>query len=139
MEVDRKAEQDRNTHEYDRNSSCSLFSYFFGQLPSLMFVGVIFSVMHKFFGHIHSVMLIRSKDCSSHERKEKSNFVFLEDEIIREISLQGERGLPLAQWSINFKLSCWKNKKKKSNVFKTTNQKAESGSTPSPCVDISLK
>ena len=30
-----------------------------------MFVGVIFSVMHKFFGHIHSDMLIRSKDCSS--------------------------------------------------------------------------
>ena len=117
------AEDDRNTHEYDRNSSCSLFSYFFGQLPSLMFVGVIFSVMHKFFGHIHSVMLIRSKDCSSHERKEKSNFVFLEDEIIREISLQGERGLPLAQWSINFKLSCWKKRKRIVMFSKQLNKK----------------
>ena len=30
-----------------------------------MFVGVILSVMNKFFGHIHSVMLIRSNDYSS--------------------------------------------------------------------------
>ena len=31
----------------------------------LMFVGVIFSVMFKFFGHIHSVMLNRSNDLPS--------------------------------------------------------------------------
>ena len=30
-----------------------------------MFVGVIFSVMYKFFGQIHSVMLIRSNDLPS--------------------------------------------------------------------------
>ena len=30
-----------------------------------MFVGVIFSVKYTFFGHIHSVMLIRSNDYSS--------------------------------------------------------------------------
>ena len=71
------------------------------------------------------------------EKKKAISFI-LEDEIIREISIQGKRGLPLAQWSINIKLSCSKNKKK-SNVFKTTKQKAESGSTPSPCIDVSLK
>ena len=47
------------------NRSCSLLSYFFGQVPSFMFVGLIFSVMYKFFGRIHSVMLIRTNDCSS--------------------------------------------------------------------------
>ena len=35
--------------------SSSSLSYFFGQVPSFMFFGVIFSVMYKFFGHIHSV------------------------------------------------------------------------------------
>ena len=38
---------------------------YFGQVPSFMFVSVMSSVMYKFFGHIHSVMLIRSNDYSS--------------------------------------------------------------------------
>ena len=33
--------------------------------PKIMFVVVIFSVMFKFCGHIHLVMLNRSNDCSS--------------------------------------------------------------------------
>ena len=36
-----------------------------------MFVGVIISVMYKFFGHIHSVMLIRSNDLPSSFKKKK--------------------------------------------------------------------
>ena len=38
---------------------------YFGQVPSFMFVVVILSVMYKFFGHIHSVVLIWSNDYSS--------------------------------------------------------------------------
>ena len=48
------------------NHSCLSLSFFFGQVPSFMFVGVIFSVMYKFFDHIHSVMLIRWNDYSSY-------------------------------------------------------------------------
>ena len=40
-------------------------NYIFGQVQWLMFVLVNFSVMFNAFGHIHSVILIRSSDYSS--------------------------------------------------------------------------
>ena len=40
---------------------------YFGQVQWLMFVGVNFSVMFNAFGHIHSVILNRSSDYSSHK------------------------------------------------------------------------
>ena len=66
------------TVEYDRNNLVVLmiwfWFYWFGHIQPFMFVfvihfwssfiGGIFSVMHKFFGHIHSVMLIWSNDYS---------------------------------------------------------------------------
>ena len=41
-----------------------------------MFVSVIFSVMFKFFGHIHSVMLNRSNDYSSFFNSKISKMIF---------------------------------------------------------------
>ena len=47
--------------------------YIFGQVQWVMFIGVNFSVMFKFFGHIHSVILNRSSDYSS---KDHHHFQF---------------------------------------------------------------
>ena len=41
---------------------CGNIYYIFGQVRRLMFVGVMFSVMFTDFGHIHSVILIRSSE-----------------------------------------------------------------------------
>ena len=42
--------------------------YIFGQIQWLMFVVVNFSALFNAFGHIHSVILIRSNDYSSSKR-----------------------------------------------------------------------
>ena len=63
------------TGEYYRNKlisvifTCSVLCsgniyYIFGQVQQVMFVGVNFLVMFKFFGHIHSVILNWSSDYS---------------------------------------------------------------------------
>ena len=43
------------------NHSCSSLSYYFGQVPTFMFVGVIFLVRYTFFGHIHLVIWFGQK------------------------------------------------------------------------------
>ena len=52
----------RNKHVHVRRSG-NIY-YIFGQVQWVMSIGVNFSVMFKFFGHIHSVILNRSSDYS---------------------------------------------------------------------------
>ena len=102
------------------NCLCSSLSYFIGQVQSFMFVGVIFSIMYKFFGHIHLVMLIRSNNLPTTESKSKfkhlslfsienrSKFYFSRDQCISFMSYKEKKLFELLWQKSHWVQQLWK-------------------------------